>query len=55
MEKELHAVLVTVLIKVVKAICIKRAGSADDAMYLVSFGEQEFSQIGPVLTCYTRN
>jgi len=39
-----------VLIKVVDPRCVEKRASSFDAVNLVAFFEQEFRQIGPILT-----
>ena len=46
---------IRVIVDMVNAIGIETGGTADDAVDLVAFFKQEFSEVGAVLPCYTGN
>lgn len=49
MEEEAGVGVVGIAVNVFDAIGVEGAGSADDAVNKISFGEQEFGQIGTIL------
>ena len=50
MQEELHAVDVRILVKMLDAISVERAGAADDAVHLVAFAQQQFREIRSILS-----
>ena len=50
-KEKLHSVYVGILVKMINAIGVEGAGAADDSVDLITFAEQEFGQIGAVLSC----
>jgi hypothetical protein len=49
MKEQRHLLFVRILVEVIDAVRIERAGPADQAVHFVAFIQQELRQIGAVL------
>ena len=55
MQAQLGINLVRILINMIDPLRVKRGGTAFYAVHFITFIEQKFRKIGPVLTSYTCN
>jgi len=52
-QEKLHAEDMRVLVQVIDALRVERAGAADDAVHFVTFGEKQLGEVGTILASDT--